>query len=128
MPNLCSCGNNLCSGCGKAVIWCDDVRFGLFCIFEIISYINEKIEFVDGMIIRKIFIDTYNRYLCCTAFKEKKVVPEEWVFPPPCMQENSYDYAIFWYEWIVEGQHCVDVDTDEKMNISIFGIYFDENG
>ena len=46
-------------------------------------------------------------YYCClyyTVFKEKKSVPNELNFPPLRMIDNSYNYAIFWYKWIVEGQ------------------------
>lgn len=107
MPDLTICGNSMCSGCGKVGLYCHDVRFGLFCVHEVISYINDKMEMVDDMVVKKIFIDTYNRCLRYTMFKENQGVHEEWVFPPACMANNSYDYAIFWYEWIVEGQWCV---------------------
>ena len=37
-------------------------------------------------------------------FKAKaKKVHDGWIFPPLCVQDNSYVYALFWYEWIVQG-------------------------
>ena len=77
MIGLMKCGNNdvyTSGGCGKVVIYCDNIRFGQFCVFEVISYINDdKIKFVDDVVLKKIFIDTYN---CClvrqTTFKGMK--------------------------------------------------------
>ena len=84
--DLTKCGNRLCSGCGKSMMCCDDVCFGLFCVFEVISYINKKIKFVDDVVVKKIFIDTHNSCLRYTKFKEKKSVERELVFPPVCRQ------------------------------------------
>ena len=61
-------------------------------------------EFIfESSIIKKIFIDTYNRSLAFDLFKQNKLDNDDWIFPPACMQDNSYDYAVFWYQWQVEG-------------------------
>ena len=68
-------------------------------------------DFVDDVVLKKIYIDTYNRNLGFTMFKQDKGVHEdEYFFPPPCMQDNSYGYLIFWYEWIFYGSWKMSYD------------------
>ena len=58
---------------------------------------------IDEVAVKKVFLDTYNRCLAFVLFKAKaKKVHNGWIFPPLCVQDNSYAYALFWYEWIVE--------------------------
>lgn len=102
MPDLMNCGLLRCSGCGKQMIYCHDVLYGLYCTYKVISYIQDEVEIVDEVVVKKIFIDTYNRCLAFDTFRKFGKAHKEWVFPPPCVQDNSYNYCIFWYEWMVE--------------------------
>ena len=115
MPDLTKCGHMTCSGCGNAMLACHDVVFGPFCLYRVINYCNRFDDFVDDVVMKKIFIDTYNRCLAFTKFKSAKKDHVEWVFPPACMQDNSYGYMIFWYEWIYEGKWSMSFDDDEKV-------------
>ena len=92
-----------CPGYGNYMIECYDMVFDLFYLYEAIEYCSDYIEQVDDVIVRKIFIDTYNCCLKFVMFKEKKDTHIEWVFPPLYMQHNSYNYMLFWYMFIVEG-------------------------
>ena len=105
MPNLNKCGLLRCSGCGKQMVECHDVLYGMYCVYNIMRYCNNRIEWAEDTVVRKIFIDTYNRCLPFDTFRNNNSkLHTEWVFPPPCVQDNSYNYAIFWYEWKVEGE------------------------
>ena len=115
IPNLLKCGYMRCPGCGNYMIECHDVVFGPFCLYEVIEYCNEYIEHVDDTIVRKFFIDTYNCCLKFVTFKERKDIHKDWVFPPKCMQHNSYNYMLFWYMFIVEGDRTLgfsDIDVE----------------
>lgn len=73
-------------------------------------YCTEQVDYCDDLIIKRIFIDLYNRVLKFNIFRQmKKKVHEDWVFPPLlCMQDNNYGYTVFWYEWQVEGLWKLD--------------------
>ena len=98
-------GFKKCNGCGNIMHECHDVLYGPYSVYKVIQYCRKNYDNIDDAVVKKIFIDTYNRNLSFHNFKHNKEdkIDEEWVFPPSCMQDNSYDYAIFWYEWIVEG-------------------------
>ena len=66
------------------------------------------------LLLKKIYIDTYNRQLAYATFKQAKGVHEDWVFPPPCMQDNSYGYMLFWYQWIFEGKWEMEWPADKE--------------
>ena len=104
IPDLNKCGFQRCSGCGNLMMDCHDVTIGTYCVYRVIHAINNNIDMVDDVVIKKVFIDTYNRCLAFIKFKNGKGTHEDWVFPPPCVQHNSYSYAVFFYEWIVEGR------------------------
>ena len=113
MPDLTKCGYKRCAGCGNLMVTCHDVVFGLFCVFEVISYCTRHPDSADDVvIIKKIFIDTYNRCLAFQAFQKTRVKHTQWSFVPPCMQDNSYKYALFWYDWIVEGRYQLKNEDD----------------
>ena len=105
MPNLAKCGWMRCSGCGNLIINCHDVVFGPFCVYKSIKYCTEMQHYaVSDIALKKVFLDTYNRCLAFVMFKSKeKKVHNKWIFPPLCVQDNSYSYILFWFEWIVEG-------------------------
>lgn len=104
MPNLTKCGYMYCSRCRNLMINCHDVVFGAYCVYEVVKYCTSMADFrVCDMSVKKVFIDTYNRCLAFVLFKAKsKNVHDKWIFPPLCVQDNSYSYTLFWYEWIIE--------------------------
>ena len=114
IPNLLKCGYMKCPGCGNVMINCHDVVFGLYCAFEVIDYCADHIEHVDDVIVKKIFIDTYNRCLRFVMFREKAGYHNEWVFPPLCMQNNSYTYILYWYECIVKGDRDLGFSSSDE--------------
>ena len=116
MPNLLKDGNKICSGCGNTVMNCHDVLYGPYCVFEVIKFCNQEVYSVDDVVVKKIFIDNYNKQLAIDMFKSNKGPLENWVFPPPCMQDNSYDYALFWYSWIIEGEWRMKKDKELEQN------------
>ena len=104
MPNLVKCGLMRCAGCGNLMIHCHDVVYGPFCVYEVVKYCRDTGNTLSDTSVKKVFLDTYNRCLAFLTFREKNKKPHDhWVFPPLCVQDNSYSYALFWYEWIVEG-------------------------
>ena len=104
MPNLTKCGWMHCSGCGNPMYTCHDVVFSAFCVHECIKYCNDSDNLVCDTAVKKVFLDTYNRCLAFMVFRTRnKTVMDKWVFPPLCVQDNSYSYVLFWYEWIVQG-------------------------
>ena len=114
MPDLEKCGLRVCSGCGKQIMFCHDVVFGPFCVYKVIKICEERRDFVCDVVVKKVFIDTYNRCLEFVTFREKANDPnDDWRFPPVCMQDNSYGYAVFWYEWVVEGMWRMNYSDDE---------------
>ena len=115
MPDLDKCGLRLCSGCGKPMIHCHDVVYGPFCVYRVIKVCEEARDFVCDLVVKKVFLDTYNCCLEFMTFRETKNEPkDEWLFPPLCMQDNSYAYAVFWYEWTVEGMWRVGYPDDKE--------------
>ena len=116
MPNLMRDGNKKCSGCGEIVMNCHDVLYGPFCVFEVIQFCNHKVYSIDNVVVKKIFIGNYNRQLATDLFKSNKGPLEEWQFPPPCMQNNSYDYALFWYSWMIECEWRMKSDDELEEN------------
>ena len=104
MPNLSKCGWMHCSGCGNMMVHCHDVVFGTFCVYKCIKYCKDTDNTLNDTAIKKVFLDTYNRCLAFVIFRDRtKIVQDKWIFPPLCVQDNSYSYILFWYEWIVEG-------------------------
>ena len=121
MPDLTKCGFKRCEGCGNVMLTCHDVVFGLFCVLEVMTYCEKHPEEVIDVVVKKIFIDTYNRCLAFQAFRKTKVRHTDWRFVPPCVQANSYSYALFWYEWTIEGRYKLkningEPDTDKDGN------------
>ena len=115
MPDFSKCGMKICCSCRNCMTNCHDVMFGPYCIFCFLCFCNQMPDFVDNIVLKKIFIDTYNCELAFTMFKQAKGVHEDWVFPPPCMQDNSYGYMTFWYEWIFEGKWQMDWPADDEL-------------
>ena len=98
---------------------CEDVVFGPYCVYRTIRVCREQEELVDDAVVKKEFIDTYNRCKSFVTFKQSQNQHEGWDFPPVCMQDNSYSYAVFWYEWTIEGLHEMqdnDNDSDDSFN------------
>ena len=129
MPNLAKCGWMHCSGCGNMIINCHDVVFGAFCVHEVINFCAEAADYgITETEVKKVFLDTYNKCLVFVLFKAKEnKVHKKWIFPPLCVQDNSYSYALFWYEWIVLDLWCFgdddkaedgseSADSDDKEN------------
>ena len=120
MPNLSKCGWMRCSGCGNFMMTCHDVVFGAFCVYECIKYCQENDNLVSDTAVKKVFLDMYNRALAFYIFREKNwKVKNAWIFPPLCMQDNSYAYILFWFEWIVQdlwtfGKKDGEEDEDDK--------------
>lgn len=61
---------------------------------------------------KNIYIDMYNCILAYHTFKKGKVTHDDWVFPPPCMQDNTYNYVVFFYEWIFGGKWRMNSSKD----------------
>ena len=74
---------------------CHDVMFGAFCIYECV-YCKGNNNLVCHTAIKKVFLDTYNnRCLAFVVFRGRnKTIQDEWVFPPLCVQDNSYSYVL----------------------------------
>lgn len=123
MPNLAKCGSMHCAGCGNLMIHCHNVVFGIIFVYEVVRYCENLDNVVTDTSIKKVFLDTYNRCLTFVTFREKNKRPHNhWVFPPLCVQDNSYAYALFWYEWIIKDLWVFcgdsDVNDDEDKNDS----------
>ena len=97
--NLKSHGNEICAGCNNIMTKCHDVVYGPHAVNEVVCYINQNPEDCDDITVKKIFIDTYNNDLSLDIFRgeAKDIKSDSWLFPPRCMQDNSYSYAIYWY-------------------------------
>ena len=117
MPNFAKCGSMRCAGCGNLMIHCHDVVFGMFCVYEVVRFCKDMGNTLSDTAIKKVFLDTYNRCLAFLTFREKNKRPHDhWVFPPLCVQDNSYSYALFWYEWIVEDAWVFPGDSNVNDN------------
>ena len=116
MPDLTKVGWKRCEGCGKLMFECDDTVYGPYCVYKVIDACNQYEDFVCDVTVKKIFIDCYNRCRNFVNFKLPRRMEEQWVFPPRCVQDNSYAYAIFWYEWIVEGKYELKNLNEEGSN------------
>ena len=114
MPNLVLCGHKYCSGCGNLMVFCHNIVFGAFCVWKAVKYCTESPDSVCDVTIKKVFVDTYNHCLEFTNFRGIKEVPEDWLFPPICMQDNSFGYAIFFYEWIIKSQWDADYSDSNE--------------
>lgn len=68
---------------------------------------------MDKLVVKKVFIDTYNRVLSYITFKQGNGVHDDRDFPLPCMQDNTYAYMLFFYEWIIEGEWAIDLSDSE---------------
>ena len=114
--NLKRHGTEKCKGCGKVMYKCHDILYGPFAINEIVNYTNLQPEnMVDDLVIKKIFIDTYNRSLAFDLFRNEGIKSnKDWLFPPRCMQDNLYDYALFWYRYKAELLREEADTTDEE--------------
>lgn len=84
---------------------CHDIIYGPFCVNEVVNYVNlDPDNCCDDIVIKKIFIDAYNRTLAFDLFRTKGIKQHKnWIFPKRCMQNNSYDYALFWYCFKMRG-------------------------
>ena len=56
IPDLNKCRFMKCSGCGKLMMDCDDVGIGTYCLYCVIHAINSNIDWVDDVIMKKVFI------------------------------------------------------------------------
>ena len=115
MPNLAKCGWMKCSGCSNLMINCHDVVFGAYCVYEVVNYCTSMQGYeITDIAVKKVFLDTYNRCLAFVLFKAKnKKVHDRWMFPPLCVQDNSYSYTLFWFEWIIQGLWGFPSDKEE---------------
>ena len=113
LPDVLNIEWKKCAGCDKQVYKCHDVLYGPLCMFEVIEFCNNNIDWVDDTVVKKIFIDTYNRALRIDTFRDRRKTHDDWIFPPPCMQDNSYDYIVFWYEWMIEREWRMVYLSDE---------------
>ena len=89
----------ICQGCNNIMTKCHDVVYGPRCIHEVVSYINKNPDYCEDIVVKKIFINTYNHDLALDIFREdgKDIKSDTWIYLPHCMQDNSYSYAIYWY-------------------------------
>lgn len=70
---------------------------------------------MDDIVVKKMFIDTYNQILSFITSKQGKGIYENWNFPPTCTQDNTYAYALFFYKLVMEGQWKIDwSDTEDN--------------
>lgn len=89
---------------------CHDVVFGLYYLHHVMYFYTYHTDFADNIVIKKIFIDTYSKCLVFVMFRQGTGEHKDWVFPLLCVQDNSYAYTIFWYEWIIESMWNFDSD------------------
>ena len=99
MIDLTDHGLEICLGCNNIMTKCHDVVYGPRCVHKVVSYTNKTPEYYEDIIVKKIFIDTYNNDLECDIFRgeAKDIRSDTWIYPPRCMQDNSYSYAVYWY-------------------------------
>ena len=95
---------------------CEDVVYGPYCVYCVIDACTEHEEFLCDVTVKKVFIDTYNRCRNFVNFKLPRKADEQWLFPTRCVQDNSYAYAIFWFEWICEGKYKMKYQEAEDDN------------
>lgn len=61
-----------------------------FCVYIVARYSKKASEdFVTDVGVKKLFIDTYNRFLAFVKFRTRKGIHTDCVYPPLCIQHNS---------------------------------------
>ena len=113
-------GNEKCKGCGQIMTECHDIKYGAWCLHEVIVYVMRAPSFACTNAAKKIFIDTYNQSYGFSSFHDitEKKTHVDWVFPPTCVQRNSYDYAMYWFVDYIENVYHGGIfnTTDEDDN------------
>ena len=100
------------AGCRKMMIFCHNIIYGSFCVYKVIKYCVEYLDYCDDAIIKKIFINTFNHALEFYTFRQmKKKVHRDWVFHPFCMQDYSYGYRCMPFFVWAAGREIVLVDS-----------------
>ena len=67
------------AGCRKMMIFCHNIIYGSFCVYKVIKYCVEYLDYCDDAIIKKIFINTFNHALEFYTFRQmKKKVHKDW--------------------------------------------------
>lgn len=114
IPDISKCGHKTCDGCGNIMYECHDAMIGLFCVKEVIKHYTNCPWLVCNVVVKKIFLDCYNQVLKWESFKDRKGEQDEYVFPPLCVQDNTFSYALFFYKWIIEYKWRLKDSSDEE--------------
>ena len=97
-------GKKTCKHCNTKLTSCHDVLFGMFCISAVVRYYKENTTMAEDLVAKKVFINSYNNALEFHNFKiTGKMRAVEMVYPPICLEQNSYEYATYWMEWKKKG-------------------------
>lgn len=70
MPDLIKCGGMYCNDCGKIMVQCYNVVIGPYCIFCVAYFMKDYGDETDGVVVKKVFIDTYNCIQSYITFKQ----------------------------------------------------------
>lgn len=97
-------GDKLCLHCGNIMTSCHDVIFGMYCISAVIQYYKNETDQAEDLVAKRIFINHYTNALKFDTYKKTgKLSVVEMVYPPVCLEQNSYEYAIYWIAWKKKG-------------------------
>ena len=64
-------GTKICPGCNKIMTKCHDVVYGPWCVNEVVTYVKQFPDWAENMVVKKIFIDSYNYALRLDAFRDE---------------------------------------------------------
>lgn len=94
-------GLDRCQSCWRRKYKCHDVVYGPFALNKVMSMCTTCPErCTSPLVIKKVFIDSYNRALGFDNFRNNGItIHEVWRYPPLCMQDNSFKCALSWYEY-----------------------------
>ena len=79
---------------------CHDYLFGAYCRDVAKHYYYEHPAVAEEVIANNLFIDSYNQYHEIEIHqKTRRLIAQEQLFPPACVEENSYNFVIDWLNY-----------------------------
>ena len=107
-------GHKFCRHCKTSLTSCHDVLFGMYCVSSVVRYYKEEQELADDLTAKKVFINSYNSALEFHNYKLTGAMGDRvMLYPPVCLEQNSYEYATYWMQWKKKGMWL-----DKKVDVS----------
>ena len=107
-------GHKFCKHCNTSLTSCHDVLFGMYCVSTVVRYYKEEKNLADDLTAKKVFINSYNSALEFHNYKLTGAMGDRvMLYPPVCLEQNSYEYATYWMQWKKKGMWL-----DKKVDVS----------